>query len=385
MEFKFQGVTDAYQHMMQGIADRTIYTERMNSRVGEVLMIPEPVIVTFEDPKQRVLLNPKRDANPFFHVAEALWMLAGMNDIATPTYYSSNYAKQVDDGNGIANGAYGYRWREGRTLNLDFNTLLTEEPIQRVDQLSVLIEHLRAKPESRRAVLQMWNVHDDLLKIDSSKDVCCNLSCFFSIRETTPKGQIVEADKETYCLDMTVTNRSNDLIWGMLGANYVHFTILQEYVATALGIEVGKYRVMTNNLHVYKDVFEKQLERCDDECLRVKGIDYSADEFFQGCRKLPLFEKGEYVRFDTTVKELMKRRVPDKDGRVSNDWHRDLPYTPFLASVVLPMLSAFDCYKQGDVKTALEYLEGLSQKDWKLACRWWMDRRINKTKGYPVD
>jgi hypothetical protein len=38
---------------------------------------------------------------------------------------------------------------------------------------------------------------------------------------------------------MTVTNRSNDLCWGMLGANYVHFTILQEYLAARLGV-VGR-------------------------------------------------------------------------------------------------------------------------------------------------
>ena len=35
--------------------------------------------------------------------------------------------------------------------------------------------------ESRRAVLQMWNVEDDLLKVDSSRDVCCNLSVLFTV------------------------------------------------------------------------------------------------------------------------------------------------------------------------------------------------------------
>jgi hypothetical protein len=38
----------------------------------------------------------------------------------------------------------------------------------------------------------------------------------------------------------------------MLGANVVHMTLLQQLLAEALKRECGPYRVMSNNLHVYK-------------------------------------------------------------------------------------------------------------------------------------
>ena len=53
---------------------------------------------------------------------------------------------------------------------------------------------------------------------------------------------------------MTVCNRSNDIIWGMLGANTVHLSMLQEYMAARLRMEVGVMRQFSNNAHVYLDI-----------------------------------------------------------------------------------------------------------------------------------
>jgi thymidylate synthase len=223
------------------------------SRNGKVLMIDEPVTITYSHPRERVLFNQARDCNPFFHLYEALWMLAGRNDVAPLAYYASKMKDFSDDGETF-NGAYGDRWRWATTDRFG------DDEGKSVDQLDILVNHLKADPTSRRAVLQMWNVEDDLLKLghytpcvggkekackagkwvnragiamleegancpyckgtgkllkDFSKDVCCNLSVMFSIREA--EGISTPADD---FLDMTVTNRSNDMIWGALGANY---------------------------------------------------------------------------------------------------------------------------------------------------------------------
>ena len=34
----------------------------------------EPVATVYSHPRERVLLSPERDANPFFHFFEALWI-----------------------------------------------------------------------------------------------------------------------------------------------------------------------------------------------------------------------------------------------------------------------------------------------------------------------
>lgn len=239
MHLTYQNVNDAFKGLVEifhtgrdysqseAMPYKSIPLEVKASRVGEVAVIEEPIIITYRKPCERVLLNKARDANPFFHLYEALHMLAGRRDIAPLNYYSSNYAKQVQDPcpdpvipgilNPNANGAYGYRWRhayDGDTFDGD--------GIDGTDQLKVLIAHLKAKPESRRAVLNMWNVQNDLLKIDSSKDVCCNLNVCFWIEHG--RCTFCSGDRNSYCpkcdnephdqpryLNMTVFNRSNDL------------------------------------------------------------------------------------------------------------------------------------------------------------------------------
>jgi hypothetical protein len=47
------------------------------SRAGDVLVAPHPVMSVTSIPTERVLFDPARDANPFFHLFESLWMLAG--------------------------------------------------------------------------------------------------------------------------------------------------------------------------------------------------------------------------------------------------------------------------------------------------------------------
>jgi thymidylate synthase len=177
------------------------------SRNGPVLMIDEPVMVTYTHPKERVLFNHARDANPFLHLYEALWMLAGRNDVAPLAYYAKQFEQYSDDGKTL-NGAYGYRWRHAFNLRTYDSRQGECKPL---DQLRILIDHLKTDPNSRRAVLQMWNVESDLLKIDTSKDVCCNTAVYFSIRDTDEYDQAKDARPPQYVLDMTVTNRSNDL------------------------------------------------------------------------------------------------------------------------------------------------------------------------------
>lgn len=241
MEIRTRNVNSAFNFLVKGISGGSIKTRKEETRNGPVLQIDEPVMITYEKPTERVLFNSERDCNPFFHVYEAMWMLAGRNDVAPLAYYTPTIKNYSDDGKTF-NGAYGYRWKhaetvnERRTVGPDTYADFTRGGVSYIDQLDCIVDHLTRLPNSRRAVLQMWNVEDDLLKIGSdlecmqgklSKDVCCNLSVMFSIRSSlTTHGADHRydvnrgMDKEVRHLDMAVTNRSNDLIWGMLGANY---------------------------------------------------------------------------------------------------------------------------------------------------------------------
>src|SRR5690606_13885482 len=149
MHLKFRNVNDAFVGLVQGIHKKEIPTVAMSSRYGDVLRIPEPVIITYRKPRERVLFNQKRDCNPFFHLYESLWMLAGRNDVASLAYYNKRMPEFSDNGKTF-HGAYGYRWRN------HFGW----------DQLRAIVEELRTNSNSRRVVLQMWDANISNLRDD---------------------------------------------------------------------------------------------------------------------------------------------------------------------------------------------------------------------------
>ena len=83
----------------------------VSSRAGPVLTVPWPVMSVYERPRERVLLHPLRHCNPFFHFFEAMWMLAGRNDVEYLEQFVPRMATFAED-NGLLHGAYGYRWRK---------------------------------------------------------------------------------------------------------------------------------------------------------------------------------------------------------------------------------------------------------------------------------
>ena len=363
------------------------------SRNGNVLMIDEPVTVTYTHPRERVLFNAARDANPFFHLYESLWMLAGRNDVAPLAYYASRMRGFSDDG-GTLNGAYGYRWRHSYTRPKGIVSSWSNdeqrdvhyhhEDAGEVDQLDILVDHLKADPASRRAVLQMWNVEDDLLKIGlhpersgnfynpdlklpASKDVCCNLSVMFSLREIDPL-ETKWGSRVRHELDITVTNRSNDLIWGCLGADFVDFSILQEYMAARIGVEVGKYHHFTNNLHVYDWNWKP------DEWLKDDQRDWYNDSLFPKEWKqgtiVPLV--NDPVAFERELSGFVDNMHTEIEGPdIDSNWTE-----PFLVDVAAPMFRAFYMYKNKDHGAALYWAERIKADDWHLAATGWLKRRI---------
>ena len=154
------------------------------SRNGEVLVAPYPVTTCYEEPRERVLFDPGRDCNPYFHLMEALWMLVGRRDVEFVARYNKRMKDYSDDGK-IFHAAYGYRWRHH----------------WKIDQIQSVIRILAQDQTSRRAYISMWDPDSDLEK--SGKDFPCNVGISFQIHE----GR----------LNMIVFNRSNDIVWGNMG------------------------------------------------------------------------------------------------------------------------------------------------------------------------
>jgi hypothetical protein len=303
-----------------------------SSRNGPVILIDEPVILTYEKPCERVIFSSTRDANPFFHLMEALWMLAGREDVEFPTRFNSKFSQFSDNGV-IFNGAYGFRWR----TYFD------------VDQIELAVKELMGNPGSRRVVIGMWDPMYDLGS--TSKDIPCNTHIYLSIRENSG------------LLDMTVCNRSNDAVWGAFGANAVHMSILQEYLAAAIGVKVGLYRQITNNLHFYSDTFSaEKLSRIAAEC--ASDTAYSLGHI----RPYPLIS----ISPECWMTEL--RAFLANPSTRPEHYHDG-----FFAKVAAPMFAAWEERKaNGNTPKMNRLIEGIAAYDWRVACQEWVIRRSKK-------
>lgn len=315
-----------------------------DSRNGRVAVSPVPVITAYPHPSQRVMRSPARDANPFFHLFESLWMLAGRNDVAKIAVFAKQMEAFADDG--LQWGAYGYRWREFFAF----------------DQLVEIIELLRRDRKTRRAVMTMWAPNGDLVASEGvggvgAKDVPCNTQVYF--------------DASRDVLNMTVTNRSNDIVWGAYGANLVHMSVMMEFVASAVGVPMGTYYQFSNNYHAY-------IDRPDVQRL----LDTNADPDAPGeWRVLFKPEPCYSVEGGLTPFPLMVR---DGDWR---QWLRDCERfvdapldnrkynDSFFNYVAAPLVAAHAAYKRDELDLALREASHIVAADWRLAATEWLLRR----------
>lgn len=297
----------------------------------------EPVLTIIERPRERVLFSEVRDANPFFHFFEALWMLAGRNDVWFVEQLNKRMREFSDDGYKFY-GAYGYRWRNYFGF----------------DQIQLVIQQLQHDFDSRRAVLAMWSAQDLKFTVPYdgrrgvSKDIPCNTHAYFKARDGN--------------LRMTVCNRSNDMLWGAYGSNAVHFSILQEYIADKLGLDVGPLHILSDSLHVYtsgpggdlwrrvsdprnaadigRDLYQKgdldqHKARPWRMCCWEEGWDEDLKEFFE------CVDRGDICKYKTT----------------------------FFENVVAPM---WEAWKTRDMSMVAE----IEASDWRTACAEWLTRRM---------
>lgn len=331
-------VRNAHQGLPEVMYQLKVCGVERESRNGKVLKMPMPATILYDLPTERVVFWRERDANPFFHLLEAMWMLAGRNDVEFLRRILPSIAQFSDDGK-VFHGAYGHRWR----VHFGF------------DQLDEIVAGFRGNLDCRREVLQMWDCVDDL-HVDS-KDVPCNTQAYFAINA----GQ----------LDMMVTNRSNDSVWGALGANAVHFSILQEYMAARIGVPVGKYWQVTNNLHLYLSHHEALMDSMADLAFPSKRYHQMCPYQQEAVKETPLIPSGDVNRFERDM-----RFVIDNGSAVGIT-------DPFVRKVVRPMLASIQAFKshEGEAK----YVEALrpvydmdEMCDWRVAAEDWLNRRYLK-------
>ena len=319
----------------------------VQTRNGVALEFPTPIMTTYTDSRERVLFYPARDANPYFHFMESLWMLAGRNDVEWISQFNGRINTYSDDGE-YFHGAYGFRWRQW------FGE----------DQLLTAVHRLRNYPNDRRTVIGMWDPWEDLQHDNDGKDYPCNTQIYFWARDNK--------------LNMTVANRSNDMIWGAYGANAVHMSFLLEYMAGMCGFEVGCYNQFSNNLHAYVDTLKKLegLQADYDPYLTIAddGLSYNPP---------PLIDNP--ATFDRDLSEWFKTWGGDNDAHktdlVYNEHVEDTgAINDYLNTTATPMIRSWKAWKNKGkstmyMKDAIMEATAINDAAWRRACLEWLERR----------
>src|SRR6185369_9893998 len=222
--------------------------------------------------------------------------------------------------------------------------------------------HLSRDKHNRQAVLQIWDATMDLDA--QTKDKPCNDLIFCR----TDRG----------VLDITVCNRSNDIIWGAYGANAVQFSVLQEYLAARIGIPMGEYTQFSFNYHAYEsNAYWKQAREViehDPKAHWRNGYSY------QGVQPTPLFTPHTVDAVEADIMVMLQ--VFDAytgitpfgwiDRLLSVQWHSDL-----FDRFVVRYLAAYAEYKHGDLQAAMGLLRTINDAtgfecDWAKAATIWI-------------
>jgi hypothetical protein len=319
------------------------------SRNGRVLEVNSPVATVYCNPSERVSFGHARDANPFFHLFEALWILAGRSDVRFLNLFNKRMVEYSDDGETF-HAPYGKRLRNHWIKQSAVSGGRVKFEV--IDQIRECARMLREDPDTRRAVMMIWDPSYDLGT--HSKDIPCNDTVFFKSRE----GR----------LDMTVCCRSNDAIWGAYGTNVVQFSTIMELVAGSAGLAVGRYTQISDSLHVYidnpawqrmlssydwrADLYARNEVRCVPMWVPGRDKEAHLEEWFEHCE-----------RFCEDI--LTEPFIPIERYHI-----------PFFHEVAIPMWRAWWEYKNRGLTAAVEFLDHQDLEiDWLAAAMRWLTRR----------
>ena len=202
-------------------------------------------------------------------VGELLWMIEGSGDErrlaeithgtseGTTTIWTPNaqapYWKPKARFAGDLGRVYGVQWRHWRvpvehqtetftdSFGVSYNRQGTLH-IEEVDQLTQLIEGIRADPYGRRHILSAWNPGE----LNSMALPPCH--CF---------AQFYVADGKLSC---QMYQRSCDMFLGV-PFNIASYSLLTHMIAHVCGLEVGEFVHVLGDAHIYLDHVEQVKEQ----------------------------------------------------------------------------------------------------------------------------
>lgn len=160
-------------------------------------------------------------------IHELLWFLQGSTNIQYLTDHGVHIWDEWADENGDLGPIYGAQWRHWNSAGG-----------RKIDQISGLIQRIRAKPDSRRLLVSAWNVG----QLDEMRLPPCH--CLF---------QFFIANQKLSC---QLYQRSADLFLGV-PFNIASYALLTMMIAHVTGLRLGEFIHTFGDAHIYLNHMEQ--------------------------------------------------------------------------------------------------------------------------------
>lgn len=167
-------------------------------------------------------------------IHELLWFLAGDTNVRYLQENGVRIWNEWADENGDLGHIYGYQWRSWPDYAGGY-----------IDQITKAIETIKTNPDSRRIIVNAWNVAD----IDNMKLPPCH--CFFQMYVSEGK------------LSLQLYQRSGDCFLGV-PFNIASYALLTMMIAQVCDLEPGEFIHTLGDAHIYlnhMEQVEEQLSR----------------------------------------------------------------------------------------------------------------------------
>ena len=208
--FEIENAREGYLNVLETLLAEGRIQESRNGRTVEL----EDVAIQIDNPHILMDSSVRAGYNVAIGYVEGIQLLAGISDSAFTAQVQPNFRNYMEEDTGKFWGAYGPRL---------------------VDQLPVIAERLRVDPDTRQAVMTLWDPEFDAH--GGKRDHPCTNRMSFRVRD----GK----------LNMTVDMRSNDAWWGF-PYDIVQFSMLHQSMADVLGWNVGSYVHKADSFHLYE-------------------------------------------------------------------------------------------------------------------------------------
>jgi len=212
-------------------------------------------------------------------VHELLWFIKGDTNTKYLTENGVRIWNEWADDNGNLGPVYGHQWRHWEKVKVKYDDVdsvdhlngsvtafKVKAQLESIDQLAVAIEQIKNNPNSRRIIINAWNVSD--LPDES-----------ISPQENVEKGKMALAPCHAFIqfyvlngkLSCQLYQRSADIFLGV-PFNIASYALLTHMIAHVCDLEVGEFVHTFGDLHIYNNHFKQVDEQLSREPLELPKL-----------------------------------------------------------------------------------------------------------------